>query len=137
MRYKTAGRRLVCALMERNTDRQFTVEELYAALTAEGANVGKSSLYRLTEALCDEGILRKFKANEQSAATFQYVGNDADCGRHLHLKCDGCGKLIHLECSMSRELVSHILADHGFRIDSKKSVLFGKCAACAMEAQNQ
>ncbi len=136
MRYKTAGRRLVCDLMERNAHRQYTVEELYAALVAEGATVGKSSLYRLTEVLCSEGILRKFKENEQSAATFQYIGTDADCGRHLHLKCDVCGRLIHLECAMSRELVSHILADHGFRIDSKKSVLFGKCAACSKEAQS-
>lgn len=135
MRYKTAGRRLVCDIMERNAHRQFTVEELYAALVAEGASVGKSSLYRLTEALCDEGILRKFKETEQSAATFQYIGTDAECGKHLHLKCDVCGKLIHLECAMSRELVSHILADHGFRIDSKKSVLFGKCATCSKEAQ--
>ena len=135
MRYKTAGRRLVCDLMGRNAHRQYTVEELYAALVAEGATVGKSSLYRLTEVLCSEGILRKFKENEQSAATFQYIGTDADCGRHLHLKCDVCGRLIHLECAMSRELVSHILADHGFRIDSKKSVLFGKCAACSKEAQ--
>lgn len=135
MRYKTAGRRLVCDLMERNAHRQYTVEELYAALVAEGATVGKSSLYRLTEALCSEGILRKFKETEQSSATFQYIGTDADCGRHLHLKCDVCGKLVHLECAMSRELVSHILADHGFRIDSKKSVLFGKCAACSKETQ--
>ena len=137
MRYKTAGRRLVCDFMERNAHRQFTVDELYSALTSDGATVGKSSLYRLTESLCDDGVLRKFKENEQSSATFQYVGNDAECGQHLHLKCDECGRLIHLECSMSRELVSHILADHGFRIDSKKSVLFGKCAACNRESQGQ
>ena len=131
MRYKTEGRRQLCDFMERNAHRQFTVDELYAALVTEGATVGKSSLYRLTEAMCADGILRKFKENEQSAATFQYIGSDAACHEHLHLKCDGCGKLIHLECSMSRELVSHILADHGFRIDSKKSVIFGTCAACA------
>lgn len=137
MRYKTAGRRLVCDFMERNAHRQFTVDELYTALIADGGTVGKSSLYRLTETLCAEGILRKFKENEQSSATFQYIGTDIECSRHLHLKCDVCGKLVHLECAMSRELVSHILADHGFRIDSKKSVLFGKCAACSKDAPNQ
>lgn len=134
MRYKTAGRRLVCDLMNRNAHRQYTVDELFAALSAEGAVIGKSSLYRITEALCADGILRKFKETEQSSAAFQYIGTDTDCGRHLHLKCDGCGKLIHLECAMSRELVSHILADHGFRIDSKKSVLFGRCADCAQKS---
>lgn len=134
MRYKTAGRLQLCDFMEKNAHRQFTVDQLYTELSAAGVSVGKSSLYRLTEALCDEGILRKFKETEHSSATFQYIGSDAACHEHLHLKCDGCGKLIHLECSMSRRLVSHILADHGFLIDSKKSVIFGTCAACAKKA---
>ena len=48
---------------------------------------------------------------------------------YLH-KCAVCGRLIHLECAMSRDLVAHILEDHGFRIDSKKSVLWGTCEDC-------
>lgn len=130
MRYNTTGRRKLIAFMESHTDRQYTVEELYGAMTADGSRVGKSSLYRLLEGLCDEGILRKFRENEQSASTFQYIGTDADCGQHLHLKCAVCGRLIHLECAMSRELVAHILHEHGFRIDSKKSVLWGVCEEC-------
>ena len=130
MRYNTAGRRKLVEFMESNADRQYTVEEVFTALTEDGRNVGKSSVYRLCEKLCTEGVLRKFKENEQSAATFQYIGTDTDCGRHLHLKCSDCGKLIHLECSMSRELVAHILEEHGFRVDSKRSVLWGKCDAC-------
>ena len=131
MRYNTAGRRLLTAFMEAHSDRPYTVDEIYTALTADGNEVGKSSLYRLAETLCAEGVLRKFRENEQSAATFQYVGNDAECEHHLHLKCQVCGKLVHLECAMSRELISHILGEHGFRIDSKKSVLLGKCDACS------
>ncbi len=130
MRYNTAGRRRLVAFMESHADRPYTVEEIYTALTADGSEVGKSSLYRLAERFCNEGILRKFRENEQSAATFQYVGNDADCGSHLHLKCEVCGRLIHLECTMSRDLLAHILKEHGFRIDSKKSVLLGKCEMC-------
>ncbi len=135
MRYNTAGRRKLLAFMESHADRQYSVEEIYAAMTEDGDNVGKSSLYRLLEALCAEGILRKFREKEQSAAAFQYVGNDADCGQHLHLKCDKCGRLIHLECSMSRELVAHILDEHGFRIDSKRSVIWGLCRQCGAAKQ--
>lgn len=131
MRYNTAGRRKLIDFMSRHGDRPHTVEEIYSAMTADGSSVGKSSLYRLLDGLCEQGVLRKFRENEQSAATFQYVGDDADCGQHLHLKCADCGRLIHLECAMSRELVSHILKDHGFRIDSKRSVLWGVCEECA------
>ena len=130
MRYNTAGRRKLIEFMSQSGDRPYTVEDIYSAMTEDGSSVGKSSLYRLLDGLCEEGILRKFRENEQSAATFQYVGSDADCGQHLHLKCATCGRLIHLECAMSRELVSHILEDHGFRIDSKRSVLWGVCEDC-------
>lgn len=130
MRYNTSGRRKLIAFMESHAEAQYTVEELFAAMTRDGDAVGKSSLYRLLESLCEEGVLRKFRENEQSAATFQYIGTDADCGQHLHLKCAVCGRLIHLECAMSRDLVAHILEDHGFRIDSKKSVLWGTCEDC-------
>ena len=130
MRYNTAGRRRLVAFMESHSDRPYTVEELYEALTADGSEIGKSSLYRLLDKLCGEGVLRKFREHEDSAATYQYVGDDTDCEQHLHLKCAQCGRLIHLECGRSRELVVHILHEHGFRIDSKKSVLWGLCRDC-------
>ena len=52
MRYNTAGRRQLMAYMAEHAERQFTVDELYEALVATGATVGKSSVYRLCEKLC-------------------------------------------------------------------------------------
>ena len=128
--YNTAGRKALIEYMAKNPDRQFTVDELFEALSLGGASVGKSSLYRLLERLVGDGAVRKFKESELSAAAFQYVGSDEDCYRHLHLKCADCGKLVHLECRNSIELLRHIYEEHGFFIDSKKSVLYGKCKDC-------
>lgn len=125
--YNTAGRKALIEYMAKNPDRQFTVDELFLALSP---SVGKSSLYRLLEKLAGDGVVRKFKESELSATAFQYVGNDEDCSRHLHLKCADCGKLVHLECPNSIELLRHIYREHGFFIDSKKSVLYGKCKDC-------
>lgn len=118
------------AFLAQNVHKQYSVEALYEALTEEGILIGKSSLYRQLEKLCGEGIVRKFRDEEQSVSYFQYVGDNADCQKHLHLKCQACGKLIHLHCDMAGELVSHIAAEHGFLIDSKKSVLYGLCKEC-------
>jgi len=131
--YNTAGKKALIEYMAKNANRQFTVDELYSALLASGAPVGKSSLYRLLERLVSDGAVRKFKESEQSSAAFQYIGSDEGCSRHLHLKCAECGKLVHLECPNSIELIDHIYAEHGFYVDSKKSVLYGKCKDCQTE----
>ena len=128
--YNTAGKKALIEYMAQNAHRQFTVDELFAALCDAGASVGKSSLYRLLEKLVNDGAVRKFKESELASSAFQYVGNDEECCRHLHLKCADCGKLVHLECPNSIELLGHIYEEHGFSIDSKKSVLYGRCKDC-------
>lgn len=128
--YNTGGRIRLLAFLSRNVHKQYSVEALHAALTHEGILIGKSSLYRQLQKLCGEGVVRKFRDAEKNISFFQYIGDDADCQKHLHLKCQCCGKLIHLHCDMAGELVSHIGAEHGFVIDSKKSVLYGLCKEC-------
>ena len=128
--YNTAGKKALIEYMSRNAHRQFTVEELFAALTEAGASVGKSSLYRILERLVSDGAVRKFKESELSSSVFQYIGSDEECCRHLHLKCADCGKLVHLECPNSIELLRHIYEEHNFSIDSKKSVLYGRFRDC-------
>lgn len=128
--YNTSGRMRLTAFLSRNQHRQYTVEELCAEMTGEGLVVSKSSLYRQLEKLCEAGEVRKFREADGASSFFQYVGDDAECAKHLHLKCQLCGKLIHLHCDMAGELVAHIADEHGFRIDSKKSVLYGLCREC-------
>lgn len=130
--YNTANRASLLTFLEKVPDRQFTVESLYAELCAEGITIGKSSLYRILDKLCAEGTVRKFRDAERDSSFFQYVGSDAECDHHLHLKCIACGKLIHLECGMAGDLVKHIREEHGFVIDSKKSVLYGLCRECRL-----
>ena len=131
--YNTAGKKALTEYLSKHIDRQFTVDLLHAELTELGSSVGKSSLYRLLERMVADGTVRKFKENELSSAVFQYVGDSEGCSRHLHLKCADCGKLVHLECPHSINLISHIYEEHGFSIDSKKSVLYGKCKDCQTE----
>ncbi|MBO4979356.1 MAG: transcriptional repressor [Clostridia bacterium] len=133
--YNTSGKRRLIAFLAKNEHKEFSVQSLYEALLAEGLKTPKSSLYRLLEKLCESGAVRKFRDAETDLAVFQYVGDDAECARHLHLKCKVCGRLIHLHCDLAGELVSHISAEHGFRIDSKGSVLYGLCRSCAGEGE--
>ncbi len=133
--YNTSGKRRLIAFLAKNEHKEFSVQSLYQALSADGLKIPKSSLYRLLEKLCETGEVRKFRDAETDLAAFQYVGDDGECARHLHLKCKTCGRLIHLHCDLAGELVSHISAEHGFRIDSKGSVLYGVCRSCVGEGE--
>ena len=134
--YKTAGRERLLRFLECHPDRQFLVDDLTEELnrqTEAGAHESKSSkssLYRHLSELCDEGTVRKYRSDIQSAYVYQYVGR-GDCCHHFHLKCQSCGALFHLECAVSEELLTHIRSDHGFRVDSGRSILYGVCEACS------
>lgn len=135
--YKTAGRQRLLDFLERHPDRQFPVDQLTEELNrlseSDGGRSSKSTLYRHLSELCDEGTVRKYRSDTQSAYVYQYVGR-GDCCHHFHLKCLSCGALVHLECAVSEELLSHISSDHHFKVDSGRSILYGTCEACAAKA---
>ena len=136
--YKTEGKTRLITFFSGHPDTQFTVDELHAALTNaypeayQGAKGGKSSLYRQLSVLLEEGTVRKFRDDKQSAYVYQYVACGA-CSHHFHLKCLSCGKLEHLDCAISDQLLAHISKDHHFCIDRGRSILYGLCAACHEE----
>jgi len=133
--YKTEGKTRLITFFSQHPDTQYTVDELCAALSEaypdayNGAKECKSSLYRRLSVLLEEGTVRKFRDDKQSAYVYQYVACGA-CSHHFHLKCLSCGKLEHLDCVISDQLLAHISADHHFCVDRGRSILYGLCADC-------
>ena len=106
----------------------FTAAELAARLS-----VGQSTVYRRIDRLAVKGILRKYVIDGSSAACYQYVEPAAgvgDCRTHFHLKCEICGRLLHTQCEELEKISAHIEAEHGFEIDSSKTVFYGICPDC-------
>ena len=54
-------------------------------------------------------------------------------GTCFHCKCEKCGKLIHLHCEELQEIQSHLLGEHGFQLDPRRTVLYGLCEGCRAE----
>lgn len=131
-RYHTKQSRLVEAFLKENADRHFTADELFFALKARGGTVGKTTVYRQLERLCEGGTVRKF-LSDGGGACFQYTGGlapEKDC---YHLKCTQCGRLFHTECAFLDRLCAHIYSEHGFRMDGSKLILYGVCGDCAQK----
>lgn len=127
--YKTVGRERLLHVLKEHPDRPLTAEELSLELNRESPSGGKSSIYRHLSELCDEGTVRKYRGENQTAYVYQYIGT-RDCSHHFHLKCINCGRVVHLECAVSEDLLTHIRQSHGFTIDRGKSMLYGTCEEC-------
>ena len=128
MKYKTKHRYELINYLEKNKDRHLTIQEIQSDLK----DIPVATLYRLMDSLLEEGLIRKYIIGPNSACCFQF--NDEHCHEHFHLICEKCGKLIHLKCDEVDHLISHINADHSFKIDTSKINLYGLCEDCQKEA---
>ena len=125
--YSTKGKRAIIEYLKNNPDRQMSAEDIFASL---GENApGQSSVYRILSSMTKSGEVRRERDEGGDGFVYQYAQN-MGCDKHFHLKCVECGKVVHLHCHVSDELISHIYAEHGFMIDSGKTVLYGRGAAC-------
>ena len=132
-RYNTAGRtRLASYLRENAAKAPQSAEEIYQGLLARGEAPGRSSVYRMLATLCERGEVKKFPA--EAGFVYQYVGA-RHCEGHFHLQCLSCGKVLHLECACGEQVAAQLQSSHGFTVDRGKSVLYGKCAACAARGE--
>ena len=127
--YATRQRALILSFIKESSS-HLTVYDIVEGLKLQGVNVGKATVYRALERLCEDGTVRKFVIDEKSGACYQYA-RDAECANHFHLKCIRCGKLIHLSCSFMSEMESHILKEHNFMVSSGKTVIYGVCSHCS------
>ena len=101
-------------------------------LAEHGRSVSTATIYRQLEKLVEEGAVVKATPEGERSAFFELVDKascfDAHC---YHLKCESCGKLIHLDCGEVEGLCAHMLKHHGFQVDMRRTVIFGKCKNCS------
>ncbi len=129
--YKTRQRADIEEVLKFSKGVHLTAEEIAEILKEKGCHVGKTTVYRSLERLCDEGKVRKFVPQSGKSACFQYIEAMPECHEHFHLKCVSCGELIHMECERMSDISEHIAEHHGFKVDMLQTVLYGKCQACS------
>ncbi len=128
MTYQTQQKTALLGFLEDNPERQYTIDELILEMGSSAP--AKSTTYRLVKKLCDSGLVRRFAREGAAGAVYQLAGKSC-CSEHLHIKCLDCGLLIHLD-NRAQEELSKIT---GFVLDDERSMLYGRCAACAGRAK--
>lgn len=130
-KYNTKQRDIIIECLKQNSDCHMSADDIYLLLQKGGKNVGRTTVYRHLDALCDEGKLLKYTVGEKSPCCFQLKSDS--CSRHYHLVCEKCGKLFHTQCTEVDEFLRHFEKHHNFTVDMTKTTLYGICDKCKKE----
>ena len=130
--YITRQKEEIILFLKENQGKHVSVSDICSYFKAQGKPIGTATVYRQLERLVDEGIINKYMIDQNTPACFEYLGGICDTRDHIcfHCKCSGCGKLIHLHCEELDALGPHLLEEHGFFLDTRRTVLYGLCEEC-------
>ena len=124
-KYRTKQREVILNYLIKNKNRHVTVDEIIDHTKEMGSPVGKTTAYRYIDELEQKGIIRKYTIEKGICACYQYIDEEGKCQNHFHFKCKVCGELYHLDCSFLNTVKNHLCDNHGFEIDSSKTVFYG------------
>ena len=130
--YKTKQRSKITSYLETRTGEHITVADVCEYFEKQGDPIGQTTVYRQLEKMVDEGIVNKYIIDGNSPACFEYMGE----GEHhedevcFHCKCEKCGDLIHMHCHELESIAGHLLKDHNFVLNPRRTVFYGLCEKC-------
>jgi Fur family ferric uptake transcriptional regulator len=91
--------------------------------------IGRMTVYRTLDLLCDIGVLRP--VYQGTGAAHYILLHD---GHHHHLVCSDCSRVIEFDDCALGDLPAHIARRFDFRVEGHLLELYGVCAACGEEA---
>ena len=113
----------------RSADGFRSAQDIYAALRADGANVGLSTVYRHLQACADAGAVDVIHTPD-GETTYRYCGNNGTAHHH-HLVCRSCGRAEEVEGPAIERWAQRVAEEHGYTGVDHTVELFGTCRSCA------
>lgn len=128
--YKTHQKEMLLEFLNRHSETQFSIEDIVLKLSEEYEDApGKSTVYRLMGQLSEDGTVKRFVKGNSRQFLYQIAGSE-ECHHHLHLKCTECGRLLHMGHALSERVLSEILGENDFSVETDSTTLFGCCKDC-------
>ncbi len=120
----TAARRVIIDTLL-DSGGHLTADELTDLVRRHSTGIGRMTVYRTLDLLCDLGVLRP--VYQGTGAAHYILLHD---GHHHHLVCSDCSRVIEFDDCALGDLPARIARRYGFRVEGHLLELYGVCAAC-------
>jgi Fur family ferric uptake transcriptional regulator len=107
--------------------RHVSVGEIEQAVAADGAVVGKATVYRTLELLVGAGLLQEHAFGGEGFRRYEPL---AARGYHEHLICLGCGRVEEFASERFDRMSTLIAEERGFRHHHHRWEIYGMCPEC-------
>ncbi len=101
-----------------------TADDVYEWLRAQGEHVGKATVYRTLNLLCECGLANQ----RQFGGSARYESGIKQ--HHEHLICLRCGSIEEFENPTIERLKEQVAHKHGFQMTGHRLDIFGVCRNC-------
>ena len=132
--YSTRQKRELMKYVRERGLQHFSVDDAVFDMQDRGEKIGRTTVYRFLELLAEQGSVRKYQ-NAQGMTQYQHIEDGARCDAHFHMMCSRCGALMHVECDQIKEFSRHLMADHGYMLDPRETILVGICRNCRNDTE--
>ena len=106
-----------------------TADEVYEEIAREHPNIGRGTVYRNLQRLCEEGEIRKVEVPE-GADRYDHV-----CRDHYHIRCASCGRVFDAGIPYMEGLEHRAGEAHGFQLLGHDIMFRGICPDCQEKLQ--
>lgn len=128
--YSTRQRNAVLDCFLRQPQSGLTAQEVYQQLRQDGVAIGRTTVYRAINHLCEQGVLIQLPelySGTDAPKRYQHRGQDTG---YISVRCTGCGMIAALKCEAVSAFERHVKEDHGFRLLEEECLLPGLCQDC-------
>jgi Fe2+ or Zn2+ uptake regulation protein len=122
---RVTAQRLAVAGALSASPRQVTAQELWERMRPEHRRLGRATVFRTLEALCEAGLARRL---EQDGHVYAYVA--CRPAHHHHLACRVCGSVQEVGEDLVADLSRRARRELGFAIEDARLDFYGVCAEC-------
>jgi Fur family ferric uptake transcriptional regulator len=121
----TDARRTVATLIA-DRDGPFTAADLLVDARSRRLGIGRATVFRALDAFSGLNVVERL---DLPSGEHAYVV--CEPAHHHHIVCERCGRTTEIDDGGIRDIVRAVERRTGFRVDSHRLELFGRCAACA------
>nr|WP_294491829.1 Fur family transcriptional regulator [uncultured Mediterraneibacter sp.] len=127
----THQRILVLSVLEQNSGRHMTAEDIYELVSEDYPEIGLATVYRTLQLLWDMQLVDRL--NLDDGCVRYEIGHllkgDARHNHH-HLICKSCHKVIPFDGDLLDDLEHHIEESMGFHVLDHELKFYGLCREC-------